>query len=344
MGAVRRAPRRAATLRAVRVGLDVSPLHLTRAGTARVIENLLEVERAGVDVVPLDRPGQGRLAAAVRDAWWYPHVLPREARRARVDLLHCPSFRGPTRCPVPLVVTVHDLAVLRHPELFNRWTREYSRLYVPRVVAAARLVVAVSAFTRDELAEVLGTDPARVRTVPNAVPAGFSPDGPRAAGDYVLAVGTLEPRKNLVRLAEACALAGAELRVVGAQGWGGVELPAHVTLVGPVGDDELAALYRGARCLAYPSLYEGFGIPIVEAMACGTPVVTSRGGATEEVSGGAAVLVDPFDPADIARGIGEATETIRAAALGEAGLLRAASFTRERVVEAMHAVYREALA
>ena len=328
----------------MRVGLDVSPLHLTRAGTARVIQNLLEAggPGAGLEIVPLDFGGSGRAAAALRDAWWYPHALPRQARRARVDVLHCPSFRGPVASPVPLVVTVHDLAVLRHPELFNRWTREYSRRYVPRVVEAATVVVAVSEFTRGELAEVLGTPPGKVRVVPNAVPAGFSPDGPSADGDYVLAVGTLEPRKNLVRLAEAAALAGVELRVVGARGWGGVELPAHVRLAGPVGDEELAALYRGARCLAYPSLYEGFGIPIVEAMACGTPVVTSRGGATEEVAGGAAALVDPLDPASIAAGIREAAT--RAGELRAAGLQRARAVTRERAVEAMLAVYREAAA
>ncbi len=326
----------------MRVGLDVSPLHQTRAGTARVIQNLLEVDAgAGVEVVPLDFAGTSRVAAAVRDAWWYPHVLPRQARRARVDVLHCPSFRGPVGSPVPLVVTVHDLAVLRHPELFNRWTREYSRRYVHRVVAGARLVVAVSEFTRGELVEVLGTPAEQVRVVPNAVPAGFSPDGARAEGDYVLAVGTLEPRKNLVRLAEAAELAGVELRVVGARGWGDVALPAHVKLVGPVGDEELAALYRGARCLAYPSLYEGFGIPIVEAMACGTPVVTSAGGATEEVAGGAAVLVDPLDPQAIAAGLEEAFA--RAPQLREAGLERAQHFTRERVVAAMLDIYREAV-
>ncbi len=325
----------------MRVGLDVSPLHQTRAGTARVIQNLLEVDAgAGVEVVPLDFAGTSRVAAVVRDAWWYPHVLPRQARRARLDVLHCPSFRGPVASPVPLVVTVHDLAVLRHPELFNRWTREYSRRYVHRVVAAARLVVAVSEFTRGELVEVLGIPAERVRVVPNAVPAGFSGDGARAEGDYVLAVGTLEPRKNLVRLAEAAELAGVELRVVGARGWGNVALPAHVQLAGPVGDEQLAALYRGARCLAYPSLYEGFGIPIVEAMACGTPVVTSEGGATEEVAGGAAVLVDPLDPHAIAAGIKEAAA--RAPQLREAGLVRAQHFTRERVVAAMLDIYREA--
>ena len=115
----------------------------------------------------------------------------------------------------------------------------------------------------------------------------FKPDGPRAEGDYVLAVGTLEPRKNLERIARAVE---GELRVVGVRGWGGVDPPANVTWLGGVSDDELAALYRGARCLVYASLYEGFGIPVAEALACGCPVVTSRDSAMAELAGGDAVL------------------------------------------------------
>src|SRR4029079_10654779 len=130
----------------------------------------------------------------------------------------------------------------------------------------------------------------------------FTPAGERAEGDYVLAVGTLEPRKNLEGAVEAARLAGVELRVAGVGG-GGVGGDVGV---GEPSDGELAMLMRGARCLVYPSLYEGFGLPVLEAMACGAPVVTSRGGATEEVAGEAAVLVDPRDPAAIAAGIEEA--------------------------------------
>jgi glycosyltransferase involved in cell wall biosynthesis len=316
----------------MRVGLDVSPLHQTRAGTARYIEAMEEIE-----LVRLGHGGSRRITTVYRDAWWYPVTLPRLAKRARLDVLHCPTFRGPLSSPpMPLVVTVHDLAVLRHPETFNSWTRHYSRLCVPRVARAASRIIAVSAFTKRELGELLGTPAEKVTVIPNGVAEDFSLDGPAAEGDYVLTVGTLEPRKNLARVEEAARLAGAELRVVGARGWGGVQAAGWL---GRVSDDELARLYRGATCVVYASLYEGFGLPIAEAMACGTPVVTSRGGATEETAGGAAVLVDPYDPSAIAAGIAEAVE--RRAELRRLGLERARAFSWDEAARATVEVYRE---
>src|SRR5205814_6309986 len=195
----------------------------------------------------------------------------------------------------------------------------YSRTVVPRVLAAARRILAVSEFTAGELERVLGISRASIRVVPNAVELPFTPEGPRAQGDYVLAVGTLEPRKNLARAIEAAQRLGIELRVAGARGWGGVRVEGSgVHWLGEISDDELAKQYRGAQCVVYPSLYEGFGIPVLEALACGTPVVTSRGGGTEEVAGGAAVLVDPYDAGAIAAGVDEAIaqrEQLRAAGI-----------------------------
>lgn len=327
----------------MRVGIDVSPLAQTRAGTARYIRGLLpELEsQPGLELRRLGLGGGGRAAAAVRDTVWYLAALPLQARRLRLDVLHCPSYRAPVRSAVPLVVTVHDLAVLRHPEAFNRWTRTYSPLVVPRVVRAARRIIAVSDFTKRELVELLRVPEGKIRVVPNAVDDVFSPAGPAVEGDYVLAVGTLEPRKNLRRLAEAARRADVELRVVGARGWGGVELDGdRVRWLGEVPDAELAALYRGALCLAYPSLYEGFGIPVLEAMACGAPVVTSAGGATEELAGDAAVLVDPLDPSSIAAGIAEAAGRRRE--LAQRGVERARSFSWSSVAQATADVYREA--
>ena len=325
----------------MRIGLDVSPLDQTAAGTARYLESLARLD--GVELVRLAHHGSSRAATVYRDAVWYPLVLPRSARRERLDVLHCPTFRGPLRSPsCPLVVTVHDLAVLRHPETFNLWTRHYSRLCVSRVARAARLMIAVSQATKRDVVELLGVPEAKIRVVPNGVAKTFTPDGPAVDGDYVLAVGTIEPRKNLERLAEATRMLGLELRVVGAPGWGHVELGSGVRRLGRVSDEELARLYRGANCLAYPSLYEGFGIPILEAMASGAPVATSRGGATEETAGGAAVLVDPLDQASIAAGIEEAAA--RRDELVRAGLERAREFRWDEVARRTADVYREAVA
>jgi glycosyltransferase involved in cell wall biosynthesis len=283
-------------LPAIRVALDTTPLRQTRAGTARYVRGL--VSQLDVELAEVSFPASSRLRSVVADAIWYPRLGAGDA-----ELLHCPTFRGPFRASKPLVVTVHDLAVLRHPEWFRGWSRRYSRFAVPRVVRAASRLIAVSEFTKRELVALLDVPEAKIRVVPNAVEDVFTPHGPKAAGEYVLAVGTLEPRKNLKRIAAAV---DGELRVVGATGWGGVHPPSDVTWLGEVDDAELAALYRGARCLVYASLYEGFGIPVAEALACGCPVVTSRDSAMAEFAGCDATYVDPYDVDAIRDGIAHA--------------------------------------
>jgi len=320
----------------VRVALDVAPLVQTGAGTARVVKGLSAALRGrpGLDVRPLSFGGPGRVATIARDVAWYPVGIARAARGA--DVLHCTTMRGPLRAHPQVVVTVHDLAPLRHPDAFPAWHRHTGRLALRHGVGRADAVVAVSAFTRAEIIELLSIPEERIRIVPNGIEPVFNPAGPAADGDYVLAVGTLEPRKNLARAVAAARLAGVELRVVGAPGWGGVEVPGWA---GRVSDEELATLYRGARCLVFPSLYEGFGLPILEAMACGTPVVTTSGGATEEVAGGAAVLVDALDAASIAAGIAEAGT--RSDELRRLGLERARPFTWAHTADVVEALWRE---
>jgi len=325
----------------VNVAVDVTPLEQTRAGTARYLHALLPRIEEQVHVERLRGFAAGKAGTLWLDLAWYPHVLPHAARHA--DVLHCPTYRAPVRSRVPVVVTVHDLAVLRRPEVFPPWTRTYSRLVVPRVVRNARIVAAVSEFTAAEVETLLHVPRDRIRVVPNAVDATFTEDGPAAEGDYVLAVGTLEPRKNIARSIEAAQRLGVELRIAGDAGWGGVEASGPgVTWVGFADDDELARLYRGARCVVYPSLYEGFGIPVLEAMACGAPVVTSRGGSTEEVAGGAAVLVDPEDVAAIAAGIEEAFA--RRDELRAAGLRRVRDYSWDESARLLVAAYEEAAA
>jgi len=329
----------------VEIAFDTSPLAQTRAGTARYIRGLLgELERT--PDVALERHSfalGGRAAVPVRDLGWYLGALPLLARTA--DVLHCPTFRAPVRSRVPLVVTFHDLAVWRHPETFNTWTRRYSRAFIPRVAHAAARVIAVSEFTAGELVDLLGVPETKIRVIPNAVGPPFTAAGDVAEGDYVLAVSTLEPRKNLDRLVEGfrrADLNGCELRIVGARGWGDVE-PVQsdgVRWLGEVSDDELARLYRGARCAAYVSLYEGFGLPVLEAMACGTPVVTADLPPIREFARGV-VKVDPRDADAIAAGLGEALA--RGEELGREGREAAAAYDWGRVARETIGVYREVM-
>jgi glycosyltransferase involved in cell wall biosynthesis len=323
----------------VRIAVDTTPLRVTSAGTARYLRNLLVRIEPEHEVRRVAFGGAGKASVLARELGWYPFAL---SRAGGVDLLHCPTYYGPLRPRVPLVVTVLDLSVFRYPDAFPRWTRTYVPRVVPRVLRAATRLLAISEFTRRELVEVLGVRADKVTAVPLAVePELFRPDGAAADGEYVLAVATLEPRKNLARLAEAARRLGVELRVVGERGWGGVEMGGDgVRWLGRLPDEELARLYRGAAVVAYPSLYEGFGFPVLEAMACGAPVVTSRGGATEEVAGDAAVLVDPRDPAAIAAGIEEARG--RREELRGRGLERAAAFSWEETARRTVAVYEEA--
>ena len=331
----------------ITIGIDVSPLSQTVAGVHRYITRLVGELEATEEVTMhrFELAGRGRVTSVVRDVAWYLSVLPRAAGRSGVDLLHCPTQRAPTHSNVPLLLTIHDLATLRLPAAFNRWTRTYSRALLPRVIRNADHVIAVSEFTASELMSLLGVPTAKITVIPNGVAAPFGSDGDPATGDYVLAVATIEPRKNLDRLTEAYASLTprpAELRLVGARGWGNVRLDANVTELGIVSDDELARLYRGARCFAYVPLYEGFGLPVLEAMASGTPVVASDIPPLREVAGPAAVYVDPLDPEAIARGLREADE--RRDELVDAGRQRAAAFSWRQTAAATLEVYREMLA
>jgi glycosyltransferase involved in cell wall biosynthesis len=327
----------------LRVGLDVSPLALTKAGTARYLTSLLD----GLDAEPevevhrFELNGAGRVKKLRRDAFWYRFSLPRAARHDGVDVLHAPTMRAPFGSSVPLVVTIHDLAVLRRPETFNGWTRRYSAYALPRVARAADAIVVVSEFSRDEVMELLDVPRDRIRVIPHGVGPPFTAEGPTADGDYVLAVATLEPRKNLARLVEGfrrARLEGLELRIVGAEGWGDVRVHAdRVHTLSDVDDEELARLYRGAAAVAYVSLYEGFGLPVLEAMASARPVVAPAGRPFSEFAEGIAFEVDPLDPDSIAHGLQQAV----AAGSQAVGARRAADFTWDRALQSHLDLYRE---
>ncbi len=296
---------------------------------------------------------------ALYEAWSRAPVPRVEWATGGVDVVHATTI-VPAASRAPLVATLHDLAFLHDPAHFTAHGIRLFRRCLAQLRRRADLVLCSSTATMDDCV-ASGLDADRLRLVL----LGVAPPLDDARGDdppgqappsaptrpYVLFVGTVEPRKNLPRLVEAFHQARAEgalppdahLLLAGPAGWGDALPPGgagpDVRLLGRVADAELAALYRGALVTAQPSVREGFGLPVLEAMAHGSPVVTSRGTSTEEVAGGAAVLVDPLDVGDIARGLADAVA--RRAELIVAGRVRAAELTWERTAAVTLAAYRE---
>jgi glycosyltransferase involved in cell wall biosynthesis len=255
-----------------------------------------------------------RARLPVDQAW-----LPLAAARARVDVLHTPAFPTPLLWRGPAAVTVHDATPWLHPEAASRGMRLYYRPLYPQALARARAIFTVSHAARADLVRRLRLDPRRVHVTHDGVePAFFAPARPaERPRPYLLAVGSIEPRKNLPVLLEAfrrLRRAGRDLDLVvaGRFAWGEALAPGeaarHVHLAGPVSDAELRGLYAGAACFVLPSAYEGFGLPLAEALAAGAPAVASDLPALHEVGGPAPRYAPPGDPAALAARIGEALD------------------------------------
>ena len=247
-------------------------------------------------------------------------------------------------------MTVHDLSFEHFPDVMGLRDRFLFRTQVPRAVRKAARVLTGSEWTKRDLVERYGLEPDKVVVTPYGADPIYRPDGPRAEGTYALFVGAIQPRKDPLAALEALTLVNGDLRLVlvgpakleakrvheAVQRLG---LERRVDFRGHVERDELAALYRGAQLLVFPSRYEGFGLPVLEAMASGTPVVATRAGAVPEVAGDAAVLVDPGDPAALAAGMERAlAERERLVA---AGLERARMFSWAETARRTLEVYRE---
>jgi glycosyltransferase involved in cell wall biosynthesis len=299
---------------------------------------------------------------------WLRAALPWRLWRDGVHLVHLPSTILPPILPCPAVVTVHDLAWARYPETYAPADLHMQTRVVPRSVRRAARVIAVSRSTAHDLAETLGVRAERVAVIPLGVSSDFSPEGPGLAPDAfagaertrngcILHTGGLHARKNVGRLLEAYArlrhtMVAPVLVIAGdASSSPGrvlqrkaesLSVADDVVFCGPLPDESLPALYRSASAVAYPSLYEGFGLPILEAMATGIPVVTSNRSSMAEVAGDAALLVDPESAEEIASALAQAlTDDALRSRLSAQGLARAHEFTWERTARATVAVYEE---
>ena len=267
---------------------------------------------------------------------------PLRERLDRADIVHYPLTVPVPPSGRPTVLTLLDVQHLDLPDLFPRGERLFRRLAYDRAARRAAHVIAISEWVRGRVVARLGLDPARVHAIPLAVDHGrFAPDTSVAREPFLLYPARPWPHKNHARLFDAFALVRRErpeLRLVlTGVGHDPARLPPGVETRGGVGPAELVSLYRAASALVFPSLYEGFGLPPLEAMACGCPVAASSAGSLPEVLGEAAVLFDPHEPAAIAAGILEALE--RAPALAEAGPEHAARFTWDATARAHDRVY-----
>ena len=296
--------------------------------------------------------------------------IPIEAAIGRVDLFHEPDFVLPPTLPrTPTVLTVHDLTFVRDPESAFPRLRRYLNRVVPRSVARATHVLADSAATKNDLVELFHTSPDKITVLYGGVDARFAPvrDPERLAAvrakynigldPFILGIGTIQPRKNYKRLIQAfChsptsprSLRLSNLVIVGGKGWLYDDIFAEVKRLGLEGcvlfpgfvdDDDLPALYSAADVLAFPSIYEGFGLPILEAMACGTPVVTSVTSSLPELAGDAALLVEPTDVDAIAAALRRLLqEADLRRRLVAAGFDQARKFTWEKAAAQLLEIY-----
>ena len=362
------------------IGIDARLVHYTQAGIGQYIIRLTQALAAinredqfillqhRADTVPLVHQPNFR-----RVGLWTPShhrleqwLLGLELPRRELDVLHSPDFIPPFHNGFRSVITIHDLAFLLYPHFL---TRESARYYgqIDQAVQRADHIIAVSESTRRDTCRLLGVSEAKITVIYEAAHPGLRPIDREVAlehvrarfgisADYILFVSTIEPRKNVAGLLRAYRRLCDDYKVphglvlAGARGWLSDEvyalvdelnLSARCRFLGPVSSDDLVYLYNAATCLAHPAFYEGFGLPPLEAMACGTPVVVSNVGSLPEVVGDAALLVDPNDTEALAVALGQIlTDADLRAMLRSKGLAQAARFSWRPAAEETLAVYR----
>ncbi len=348
---------------------------LIRQGQVDLSVFVLEQERAlfdfakdGCEIIPIPQ----NAGPAVKNILWHQHVLPRLAKERKLDVLHVPSYRRLIRsAPCPTVGTIHDLAPFHVRGKYDLARMFYGRVIVKMLARRQKEIIAVSHCTARDIERFFGIPQSRLHVIHNGIDhERFQPgnaDADRAWVEekhglnrpFFLYVSRLEhPGKNHTRLIEAFSAfkkaTGSDWQLaLGGGDWHGAEVIKAAAAASPVASDirflgfvpdaDLPSLYRASRCMVYPSLFEGFGLPPVEAMACGTPVISSTRGALEEVVADAALTIDPSSVPGITEALTRlSTDAVLADSLRARGLQNAGRFHWNRTAEAVTGVYRKA--
>ena len=373
----------------MRVGLDGVPLARQKTGIGHYT---FELAQAVAALAPADQfeivspapfaagtesdqslPANLRLVSVGTNGWkrrcWWSITLPRYCARAGLSLFHGTNFELPYWARCPTVLTIHDLSLLLFSETHEKHLVRRARLKLPRLARKATAIITPSQTVKSEVCEHLRIAPDKVFAIPEAARGSFYPashsemtavrERLRVEADFILFVGTVEPRKNLLKLVRAFeeldqgSSAHLQLVIAGKPGWLSNDLAAHlarssikdrVVFTGHISDDELRALYSSCTVFAYPSLYEGFGLPLIEAMACGAPVVASNVPSVVETVGNVARLVSPHDVHDIAEGIKRLLENVEEREhRSGAGRRHSQNFSWQRTASATLEVYEKVL-
>jgi glycosyltransferase involved in cell wall biosynthesis len=375
----------------MRIGLDGIPLASLRTGighyTSELAHNLARIAPANdielISPVPIlasvnadgvsdqegELPANLRVVRTGTHLFWWTVGLPIYLRQASLSLFHGTNYDVPLWGRVKKVVTIHDLSLLLHPETHPDNLVRRARRRLPLMAKASTMIITATESVKREICEHLRVEDGKVAVTPYAPRRNFRPLPPEQivevrkrlhiAPDFLLFVGTIEPRKNLITLVKAfeeilrTTSWRPQLVIAGKEGWLSEELfsyiqqssvTEHIRFVGYVSDPDLRALYSSCRMCVYPSLYEGFGLPPLEAMACGAPVITSRIPSIVEAVGTAASLVSPTDVQGLAQAITQLLEDQnKRSHFASAGIQRAAEFTWEKTARATLDVYEEAL-
>ena len=363
----------------MRIGIDTSALFLSRAGTATYIRGLLKgfqtlskkTEIIQLFYIPrFDRHNRYlRIYDTIkRELIWMQERLPKEAVRKSCEIIHGPAMMSPIRCQLPIVLTIFDLYIVRNKQSFPFWPRTFMNYILPKIINSSSRIIAISQFTKQEILDLfpkipeskimvtpLGVDPIFNKVLKEATLPVKSKYG--LVKPFIITVSTIEPRKNFENLLRSYALVKNylehDLVVVGSYGWKSTDimtlihqlkLEQRVKYMGYVDKTDLPALYSAADIFVYPSLYEGFGLPPLEAMACGCPIITSNCSSLPEVVGDAAMLINPTDIEQLSQALKKlAGDVSKKELLRVASLKRAQAFSWDKCAQMTIRAYEQAI-
>lgn len=358
----------------MRIAYDATTLYLTKGGTTVYLRNLID----NLETIKPDNDYDlyftnigthknfliKKAETLYREFFWRENILPKKALKKKSDIIHFPNHYAALNSKIPSVVTFHDIYVLKNPDAFPLSQVKYSQFILPKVIKSASKIIAISNFTKMEMLNHFDIDEGKIKVVNQGVNAAFKPINDEKSlnevelkynlpKNFILYVGAIEPRKNVDKLIEAFDIVrdsiDISLVIVSFGGWKNKNIfrlinssryKKHIHLLGYVTDDDLPKIYNLAITFVYPSIYEGFGLPLLEAMSCGCPVIGTNNTVANEVVGDAGILLDSTDINLLANSILFMTEKLTFERYKSSGIERAKYFSWDKCANETFELYQ----